>query len=125
MRRRKSLSQTKRIQDRKRNASTAKQSGPKNRREQRSKEILSDRSFEAKTRAFRAISRMRHDGTLPQEAAREENTTLATIKKYLPAALRRSKKTGKWTVTKNDRYVRILLLPGPHGAVAVRARGYS
>ena len=82
----------------------------------------SDRAFEAKKRAFDAIARMRHDGLSPDAASREANTTPATIHKYLPAALRRSR-TGRWIVTKSDRYVRVLSLPGPHGPVTVHARG--
>jgi hypothetical protein len=65
---------------------------------------------------------MRRDGLSPQDAAREEGTTLKTVRKYLPAALRRFK-AGRWVVTKSDRYVRLLSLPGPHGPVTVRAHG--
>jgi hypothetical protein len=65
---------------------------------------------------------MRHNGLSIDAAAREEGTTPATLKKYLPAALRRSK-SGRWVATKSDRYVRLLSLPGPHGPVIVRARG--
>jgi hypothetical protein len=82
----------------------------------------SDRAFEAKQRTFRAVARMRHDGLSPSRAAQEEGTTLPTIKKYLPATLRKSR-TGRWVVTKSDRYIRLLSLPGPHGPVIVRARG--
>jgi hypothetical protein len=93
-----------------------------NRRSKRMKSEISDRSFEAKNRAFHVIARMRHDGVSLREAAREENTTAATVRKHLPAALRRSK-SGQWTATKSDRYVRLLSLPGPHGPVMVRAHG--
>jgi hypothetical protein len=85
-------------------------------------EPTSDRAFEAKNRAFHAVTRMRRDGLSPRDAAREEGTTLATIRKYLPATLRRSKE-GRWAVTKSDRYVRLLSLPGPHGPVIAPARG--
>jgi len=57
-----------------------------------------------------------------QAASKEEGTTPATVKKYLSAALRRSK-SGHWIATKSDRYVRLLSLPGAHGPVIVRARG--
>ena len=93
----------------------------KSERRKRSKKI-SDRSFEAKQRAFHAVARMRHDGMLPSVAVSEEGTTIATIKKYVPATLRKSK-TGRWVVTKRDNYVRMLSLPGPHGPVTVRVRG--
>ena len=84
----------------------------KKRRTQGRNQPISDRSFEAKNRAFHAVTRMRRDGLSPRDAAREEGTTLATIRKYIPATLRRSK-VGHWTVTKSDRYLRILSLPGP------------
>ena len=82
----------------------------------------SDRSFEAKQRSFHAVARVRHDRLSPSQAAREEGTTLATIKKYLPATLRKTR-TGRWVVTKSDTYVRVLSLPGPHGPVIVHAHG--
>ena len=83
---------------------------------------LSDRAFEAQKRSFHAVARMRRDGLSLIAAAHEEGTTPATVKKYLPAALRRSK-TGQWVATKSDRYVRVILLPGAHGPVIARARG--
>ena len=83
---------------------------------------MSDRAYEAKQRAFHAVARMRHDHLSIEAASRDEGTTPATIKKYLPAALRRSK-SGRWIATKSDRYVRLLSLPGAHGPVIVRARG--
>jgi hypothetical protein len=85
-------------------------------------EPTSDRAFEAKNRAFHAVTRMRREGLSPRDAARQEGTTLGTIRRHLPATLRRSKK-GRWAVTKSDRYIRLLSLPGPHGPVIVRARG--
>jgi hypothetical protein len=91
-------------------------------RTQARNETLSDRSFEAKNRAFHALSRMRRDALSLRDAARDEGTTPATIKKRLPAALRKTR-TGRWVATKSDRYVRVLSLPGPHGPVTVRARG--
>jgi lambda repressor-like predicted transcriptional regulator len=92
------------------------------RHSKRMKSGISDRSFEAKNRAFHVIARMRHDGVSLRDAAREENTTGATVRKHLPRAFRRSK-SGEWVVTKSDRYVRLLSLPGPHGPVTVSARG--
>jgi hypothetical protein len=85
---------------------------------------VSDREFEAKNRALHAIARMRRDGLSLLAASREEGTTASTVKKYFPAALRRSK-TGKWRATKNDRYIRTLSLPGAHGPVTVFAQTYS
>jgi hypothetical protein len=84
----------------------------------------SDREFEARNRALHALARMRNDGLSLMAASREESTTPATVRRYLPAALRRSK-WGKWIASKNDRYVRTVSLPGPHGPVTVYARSYS
>src|SRR5271169_1077338 len=67
----------------------------------------SDQTFEAKKRAFDAVARMRRDGLSLAAASRDAGTTSATIRKYLPAALRRSK-GGRWAATKSDRYVRLL-----------------
>jgi hypothetical protein len=83
---------------------------------------MSDRAYEAKQRAFHAIATMRLKGLSIEDASRQEGTKPATVKKYLPAALRRSK-SGRWVARKSDRYLRLLSLPGPHGPVMVRARG--
>lgn len=83
---------------------------------------LSDRSFEAKRRAFDAVARMKREDLSMRDAAREAGTTTTTILKYLPRAVRKAK-NGRWTATKSDRYLRMLSLPGPHGPVTVRARG--
>ncbi len=82
----------------------------------------SDRTFETQKRSFDAVARMRHDDLTLAAAARAAGTTPATVRKHLPAALRKSR-TGRWVATKSDRYVRLLSLPGPHGPVVVRARG--
>jgi hypothetical protein len=65
---------------------------------------------------------MRHDKLSLAAAAREAGTTPVTVRKYLPAALRKPK-TGRWFATKADTYVRLLSLPGPHGPVTARAHG--
>jgi hypothetical protein len=85
---------------------------------------ISDRTFEAKKRAFHAIARMRGDGLSIEAASREEGTTPATVKKYLPAALRRSK-SGRWVATKSDRYIRLIRLPDVHGPTIVPAHGFK
>jgi hypothetical protein len=100
---------------------------PRNKRKssrvrQRNQDSSSDRAFEAKKRGFDAVAKMRHDKISPDVASRQAGTTLATVRKYLPATLRKTR-TGRWVVTKSDRYVRFLSLPGPHGPVTVRARG--
>lgn len=87
-----------------------------------SRTATSDRAFEAKQRAFHAVARMRSSGLSLNAATREEGTTAATVKKYLPAALRQSKR-GTWTATKGDRYIRTVILPSLHGHVTVQAHG--
>jgi hypothetical protein len=67
---------------------------------------------------------MRGDGLSIEAASREEGTTPATVKKYLPAALRRSK-SGRWVATKSDRYIRLIRLPDVHGPSIVPARGFK
>jgi hypothetical protein len=85
---------------------------------------VSDRSFEAKKRAFDAIARMRRFKVSIDAAAREAGTTSATVRKYLPAALRRSK-SGRWEATKSDRYIRPVRLPDVFGPATVDARGFK
>lgn len=53
--------------------------------------LESDRTFEARQRAFQAISLMRREGVSLWDAARDEGTTASTIRKYLPAALRKTR----------------------------------
>lgn len=95
---------------------------PRNAKPGNKRRSLSDHAFETKKRAFEAVRAMRHDGLSLDAASADAGTTPATVKKYLSAALRRSK-TGRWVATKSDRYTRFLSLPGPQGAVTVRARG--
>jgi hypothetical protein len=83
---------------------------------------LSDRAFETQKRVFEALAKMRHLGFSLNQAAQESGTTAASVRRYAPAALRRSK-GGRWVVTKSDRYVRVLSLPGANGPVIVHARG--
>lgn len=84
----------------------------------------SDRTFEAKQRAFHAVNLMRRDGLSLRDAAHDQGTSPATVRKYLPAALRKTR-TGRWVATKSDRYVRTISLPGPHGPVTLPAHGYE
>ena len=86
---------------------------------------ISDRTFEAKRKAFDVIAKMRGDNKLSLvNAARDVKTSPATVRKYLPAALHKSR-TGKWIATKSDRYTRSISLPGLHGDVVVKARGWK
>ena len=65
---------------------------------------------------------MRHGGFSLSQAAHEAGTTAASVRKYVPAALRRSK-SGRWVATKSDRYMRVLSLPGANGPVIRRVQG--
>jgi hypothetical protein len=96
----------------------------KNRRNPIKETSVSDRAYEAKQRAFRTIARMRRGGLSIEAASREEGTTSATVRKYLPAALRKSK-SGRWAATKSDPYVRLIRLPDVHGPAIVPARGFK
>lgn len=83
----------------------------------------SDKEFQTKEKAFDVVAKARKDSGKPLATiARETGTTVKTVRKYLPAALHKSRE-GKWVVTKSDRYVRSLSLPGPYGHVRVQARG--
>ena len=88
----------------------------------RARQPVSDRAFEAKQKAFHAVARMRSNGLSLTAASHEEGTTPASVKKFLGAALYRSK-TGKWKAKKSDPYIRTVNLPSPHGHVTVRAHG--
>jgi hypothetical protein len=102
---------------------------PRNKRKDRSRakqrghDPSSDRAFESKKRAFDAVAKMRRHNVSPDVASRQAGTTLVTVKKYLPTTLRKTR-TGRWVVTKSDRYVRFLSLPGPHGPV-IRPPGHA
>ena len=65
---------------------------------------------------------MRHGRLSLNQAANEAGTTAASVRKYVPAALRRSK-SGRWVATKSDRYMRVLSLPGANGPVIRRVQG--
>jgi hypothetical protein len=80
------------------------------------------REDEARTRAFRALSAMRRGASI-SHAAKENGVTPRTIKQYVGAALRQDRPGGRIRATKNDRLVRHLQIPGPHGPIEVRARG--
>jgi hypothetical protein len=75
---------------------------------------LPQRSEEARDRAMHAIAAMRRDSRLSlTDAANLEGVNPATIKKYFPSSLRRSK--GKLRVTKSDRVSATLYVPDAMG----------
>ena len=83
---------------------------------------LSERSFAARERSIRALWDMRH-GASPTQAAHDNGVTLRTIKKYAGAALSQDRPGGRIRVSKSDRLVRYVQIPGLHGPKEIPARG--
>ena len=83
---------------------------------------LSERSFSARERSQHALVDMRH-GVSPSQAARDNGVTLRKIKKYFGSALLQDRPGGRIHVSKSDRFVRYLQLPGLHGPVEITAHG--
>jgi hypothetical protein len=83
---------------------------------------LSERSQSARDRSIRALWDIRH-GASPAQAARDNEVTTRTIRKYVGSALLQDRPGGRIRATKSDRYVRYLQIPGPHGAVDITAHG--
>lgn len=83
---------------------------------------LPDRSFAARDRSIRALWDIRH-GASTSQAARDNEVTTRTIKKYVGAALLQDRPGGRIHATKSDRYVRYLQIPGPHGPIEITAHG--
>ena len=66
---------------------------------------------EARERAFEVLHLMRSKGRSLTAAAREARTTLQTVRKHVPTALRRSP-GGRYAATHSDRYTRrVYFLP--------------
>jgi len=83
---------------------------------------LSTRSLAARDRALHALADMRH-GVSPSQAARDNGVTIRTIKKYVGAAVSQDRPGGRLRVTKSDRLVRYVQIPGQYGPVEIRVRG--
>lgn len=83
---------------------------------------LSERSAAARDRAFHALADMRH-GSSPRQAARDNGVTVRTLKKYLGSALLQDRPGGRIRVTKSDRLVRYLQIPGKNGPIEIRVQG--
>src|SRR6266446_4230066 len=83
---------------------------------------LSERSYAARDRALHVLAEMRNDPKLPlPHAAKLHGTKPETVKKYFPAALKKS--GGMFRATKSDRYTAILYIPDAQGnAVAITTR---
>jgi len=83
---------------------------------------LSERSFSARDRALHALADMRHGASISR-AARENGVTARTVKRYAGSALRQNRPGGRIQVTKSDRLVRYLQIPGPNGPIEITAHG--
>lgn len=83
---------------------------------------LPKRSYAARDRGFHVLAAMRHNPRLSlSHAAKLEGIKAETVKKYFPSALEKS--TGKYRVTKSDRYTETLYIPDAQGnPVAVKTR---
>jgi len=106
---------------------------PKSRAESRLKHItrktprapvsrLSKRSLAARERAIHALRDMRR-GVSPTQSLRNNGVTLRTFKKYLASEIRQDRPGGRINVTKGDRRVRYLQLPGLHGPIDTDTHG--
>lgn len=83
---------------------------------------LSLRSQQARDHALHVLSAMRHDSKLSlTRAAKLQGIKPATVWKYFPSALTKSK--GKFRATKGDRYSATLYIPDAEGnSVPVQTR---
>jgi hypothetical protein len=82
----------------------------------------SERSLSARDRSLHALNDMRHGESFSQ-AARENDISTRTFKKYVGSALIQDRPGGRIRPTKSDRFVRYLQIPGPHGPVELKAHG--
>ncbi len=76
----------------------------------------------ARGRALEALYEMRSRGTSLREAARANHTTPATVRKYVPRALERTR-GGRWAATKSDRYVRRMNFLTTEDSIELSVRG--
>jgi len=75
----------------------------------------------ARERALSALSRMRGGMSL-RAAARDAFTTPETVRRYLPAAVKRAA-SGRYVATTSDQYVRTLRFLNARGMDVVTVRG--
>lgn len=81
-----------------------------------------EKRAQARQRALGALTDMRHGASLSQ-AARDNGVTIRTIKRYVGSELLQGRPGGRIRVTKSDRLLRYLQLPGVDGPVEITARG--
>ena len=80
------------------------------------------REMEARTRALHALAMMRHGASI-SHAARDNEVSARTIKRYAGAALIQDRPGGRIRASKSDRLIRYLQIPGPNGPVDINVRG--
>jgi hypothetical protein len=68
------------------------------------------------------VRRMRSDGLSLRKAAQESRVAPRTVLKQATSALRRTK-SGRYAAKKNDRQVRLLMIPTPQGPTEIEVRG--
>jgi hypothetical protein len=79
---------------------------------------LPARSREARQRAIRALAAIRR-GMSISHAARENQVTPRTIKRYAGSALVQARRGGRIRAAKNDHIVRPLTVAGPRGPIDI------
>jgi DNA-binding CsgD family transcriptional regulator len=93
------------------------------RRRRRSKQTKKSRSDPiARERALEAVHLMRTYGYSLTRAARAAGTTVRTVRKYLPRALRKME-SGRYRATPSDRYTRRMFFDTEGGRLAISVRG--
>ena len=80
------------------------------------------RQAQARERALRALSAMRHGASISR-AGRENGVTPRTIRRYVGSALVQDRPGTRIRATKSDRLVRYLQIPGPNGPIEISVRG--
>ena len=90
----------------------------------RRRSASSARTLEAKVRGLKAINRKRRgESESLFEAARAEGTSVETIRKLLPAAIRQDRRGGPIRVTAGDSYSAPVEIVTDAGVMIVNARG--
>lgn len=65
---------------------------------------LTARERAARSRALHAVADMRRERLSPSTAAKQNGTTLRTIKRHVPSTLHREPGRRRWTVKRGDTY---------------------
>lgn len=76
----------------------------------------------ARERSLKALWAMKQ-GDNATKAARDNGVSLRTIKHYVRSALVQDHPGGRIHARKNDRLLRYLVIPGPHGPMEIAVRG--